>query len=219
MKLHSVLLLAMIAIPGLEASAILDATGETTALLHTGDSLNFELFGGSFGLNARAFGLQSDPTEISFALVSAPTMWAGSFSGALGSSSGAVNFSGLTFHPGTFSGAGYQGGVSTLQGYLHLSPQLSREFSGGGPVVLTLRNDGPDLVLGLNPYFLRQDLYVSLYGGRLSVGATGGSVSVASASPALSAAPEPDSLWLFWGAGALLCGFSVALGRVPGRPK
>jgi hypothetical protein len=67
-----------------------------------------------------------------------------------------------------------------------------------------LRNDGDDLVLGLPPTTLRQDLSVDLTGGPLSVGAVTRSVTLISA--ALNApagfgavslenqAPEPASL-------------------------
>ncbi len=77
----------------------------------------------------------------------------------------------LTFHSGFFQGSAYSGEVSTLEGELPLPPLLSAALLEGPFIVLALRNEGPDVRLGLDPYVLRQDLYAGLSGGPLSVGA------------------------------------------------
>jgi hypothetical protein len=41
-------------------------------------------------------------------------------------------------------------------------------------MAISLRNQGPDIVLGLDPYILRQALFASLSGGPLTVGAVPG---------------------------------------------
>jgi hypothetical protein len=248
MKLHLVPLLAILCAPPLGAGTILDVGGQPDIMLHTGDSLAFEIQGGSFSRNALAFGLPRDPEQVSFALISMALSGAlpgaGVFSASLRSADGtvSVDFAGpLTFHEGSFSAAGYQGPVSTLQGYLQLSPLLSQELFGRAPAVLTLRNEGPDLTLGLEPYTLRQDLFISLGGGPMSVGGIVGSAKLESGSafrPAVlgstpnpnavgnsgtpdsvSLSPEPGSSGLFLAGGALLCGVSVALSRISKRHK
>jgi len=70
-----------------------------------------------------------------------------------------------------------------LQGYLQLSATLSAEIFGSGAAQLVLQNDGDDLVLGLPPTILRQDLSVSLIGGSFRVGALAGGVSLQTSLP------------------------------------
>jgi hypothetical protein len=210
-------------------------------LVKTGESLAFDIFIGSFGKNSLALGLPTYPTEITFALISLPLTRTGSFSAWLqsGDDSVTVDFNGpLTFHDGTFAGAKYQGVDSTLQGYLTLTPELSQDLfdNSGGPAVLHLRNDGPDIEIGLDPYILRQSLFISLAEGPLSQGGIVGSanleeaaqvkpgasrngfklasVSIPGAPLAPVVTPEPGTARLFLAGGTLLCGLSAVISRI-----
>jgi hypothetical protein len=80
---------------------------------------------------------------------------------------------------------------------------------------------------------MRQDLFASLSGGPLSVGAIPGSVVLESPDKPMilehfgrtatfaadSEVPEPQTLALLFGGGALLCGLSAVLARVSRRRK
>jgi hypothetical protein len=232
------LFLAMLATPtftpALQAGTISDVSGQTTVLVKTGESLAFDIFIGSFGKNSLALGLPAYPTEITFALISLPLTRTGSFSAWLqsGDDSVTVDFNGpLTFHDGTFAGAKYQGVDSTLQGYLTLTPELSQDlFDNSG---------GPDIEIGLDPYNLRQSLFISLAEGPLSQGGIVGSanleeaaqvkpgasrngfklasVSIPGAPLAPVVTPEPGSARLFLAGGTLLCGLSAVISRISKR--
>ena len=231
MILRSVLLLLAILGPqALRATTIVDISDQVSLSLRTGDTLAFEIRSGSFEKNALAFGLSTYPTEISFALVVGPLLRTGSFSASLGSLDGgvSVDFPGpLGFHDGSFSAGGLRSAVYTLQGYLELSPQLSQEIFVGGTTILRLRNDGPDVTIGLDPYTMRQDLFVSLAGGPMTVGGTVDSAALESrgglrAMPFAnaerndaSAVPEPGSTALFLAGGIVMCMLSTAMARVP----
>ncbi|MCX6632878.1 MAG: hypothetical protein NTW28_35215, partial [Candidatus Solibacter sp.] len=90
------------------------------------------------------------------------------------------------------------------------------------------RNGGPEVTVGLAPYLMRQDLFASLTGGPLSVGAIPGWVELerqefgarlmnsrgAMSFAADSEVPEPGTGALFLGGGVLLCGLSLVLARV-----
>lgn len=185
----------------------------TTALLHSGDSLRFEVLAWNFAALAAGFGVEQYPTGVRFVFVSAPVNSTAQFEAALDSGDGAVAapFGALlSFAPGVFQGSGYSGTVSTLEGSLYLSEALSQQLFGGSAAVLTLRNTGADVTLGLPPYTLAQDLNVSLSGGPLSVGALNGGVT-------LEDAPEPGSGALLLVGGALLCLLSRVLKRVFNR--
>jgi hypothetical protein len=141
-----------------------------------------------------------------------------------------VAFGDLAFSPGYFEGSGYSGEVSALRGHLSLSPLLSEVLFSSTTTVIALRNEGPDVEVGLAPYVLRQNLYASLSAGPLSVGAVSGSVdlegranrarmnSFGSMSFVVDTeAPEPQSGGLFLLGGALLCAISAILPRISRR--
>jgi hypothetical protein len=235
MKPGSVFLLAMAVSPLLGGATIFDVTGSNSVRLQTGDTLAFDVEAGGFVRNAAAFGLVRYPTDFSFALFSEPVSGAGSFSASLGS----IDFSSpSSFQAGSFSSLIYQGAVSTLQGYLHLSPVLSQEIFKSGSAQLLLRNDGPAIILGLAPYTLRQDLFVSLGGGPLSVGGLVSAVNLESVdlpgsnlqsfdnsgavlrnADSFSTVPEPGTSALFFTGGPVVLGLSVFLRRLARRGK
>ena len=182
-------LLMLIVLP-LGAATVSDT--DTSVLLHAGDSLAFEVLTWNFGFNAARFGLPAYPTDVTFTFVSAPVPADAAVSAWLESPDGGtyVPFAGSTaFLPGLFSSSQFSGIVSTLQGYMHLSPSDSAAIFQTGAAELILVNDGPDLLLGLPPNTLRHDLSVSLTGGPLSVGAMSASVTFQ------QAVPEPSTLF------------------------
>jgi hypothetical protein len=227
--------LAILAAPPIGAST-LDVSSETSIVVHAGDTLIFQLLTGSFGVNAARQSQSPYPTDVSFALVTAPLSEAAGFAATVESADGTVSVAldNLTFGLGNLQSSGYTGAVSVLQGALHLSSLLdsARLFSGSS-VVVTLLNEGPDVTVGLAPYLLRQDLFASLSAGPLSVGAIPGSVELESPDKPMnlkrfggmgplavdSEVPEPQTFGLLFGGGALLCGLSAVLTRVSRRGK
>src|ERR1017187_3874450 len=169
--------LAILAAPPIGAST-LDVSSETSIVVHAGDTLIFQLLTGSFGVNAARQSQSPYPTDVSFALVTAPLSEAAGFAASVESADGTVSVAldNLTFGLGNLQSSGYTGTVSVLQGALHLSSPLdSAGLFGGSSVTVALLNEGPDVTVGLAPYLVRQDLFASLSGGPLSVGAITGS--------------------------------------------
>jgi hypothetical protein len=225
----------MLGTNALYAGAILslDVSTETTVTVHTGDTLAFHLLTWNFAKNATRYNVPALPSDINFAFVTAPVGVAGEFAARLESEDGSATaaLGDLKFTPGFFTSSGYTGDVSTLQGYLHLSPQLSQSLFEPGSIVIALENLGPNLELGLAPYILRQNMYASLSAGRLSVGALPGWVeleepqnqmrlSVFDASEtfgAVAEVPEPGSMSLLVGGGVILCALSALLGQFSQR--
>ena len=142
-------------------------------MVRTGDTLVFRLLTSNFGGNAARLGVPQSPSQVDFALVSDGAAVGGEFAATLESAdrSVSVGFGDLTFHSGIFQGSAYAGEAAMLEGYLPLPPLLSETLFAGPFVMLYLRNEGPDIRIGLAPYLLRQDLFASLSGGPLSVGA------------------------------------------------
>jgi len=187
-----------------------DLTGAETVLVRTGDTLSFDLFTGSYSANAQALGLSANPEAIAFCLITSPLAIPGQFVATITSSDASIElaFGGVSrFNTGYLSSAGFQGIVSTLNGHLNLTSSVSSELFSGGALRLNLRNQGPDLLLGLPPLTLSQDLFVTLSGGPLSVGAHAQSVTLQRPdSPLLLAGrfnsdisdvPEPGSACFF----------------------
>ena len=220
---------AMLAAPAMGVT-ILDVSSETSLVVHTGDSLIFQLLTWNFGVNAARQNLSLYPTDLNFALVSAPLSGAAGFTASVESADGTVSMAldNLTFGLGNLQSSGYTGAVSMLQGHLNLSLPDSQQLFGASSILIDLLNEGPDVTIGLEPYLLRQDLFASLSAGPLSVGAIPGSVEQESPDKPLSSkhfggpatfapdseVPEPQTLALLFGGGALLCGLSAVLARV-----
>jgi hypothetical protein len=234
MRLRWGLYLAILAAPVVGAGTI-DVSAETSSVVHTGDTLVFQLLTRNFGVNAAGLGLPRYPTGVNFDLISAPLNVTGGFDATLESADRAVSvaFDSLNFGPGYIQSSEYTGAVSTIQGYLQLSPALSEALFGAGSAVIALRNEGPDVTVGLAPYVLRQDLYASLSSGPLSVGPLPGAVELESQEGRTrslglegpvrlapdSAVPEPQSGVLFLGGGVLLCALSAVLARISRRRR
>jgi hypothetical protein len=217
-------LLALFTLP--LCAGVVDVSFSQTALVHSGDTLSFNLFTWNYTANAQSFGLPLYPTDVAFALVTAPFNGPSQFSATLTSSDASVTvgFDGTPgFAPGYLSSADFQGAVSSLQAHLHLSSALSQDLFGGGSIRLDLQNTGADLDLGLSPLTFRQDLFFTLSGGPLSVGAMPGTVTLESPSGSQSqftgglqlidSVPEPGSGWLLTGGGALLWAVSTMWSR------
>ena len=214
------------------AATTIDVSADTGIVVRTGDALIFHLLTSGFSGNAARLDLPQSPSQVDFALVSAPLSMTGEFAVTLESADRSVSeaFGDLTFHSGFFHGSAYSGEVSTLQGDLFLPPLLSAALFDGLSVLLVLRNEGPDVRLGLAPYVLRQDLYAGLSGGPLSVGAVPYTVdlearanhSVALARVANGASmaevPEPVTGGLLLGGGVLLCALPTLRTRIFRRP-
>src|ERR1017187_1397399 len=111
MLLRWALYLAMLAVPVAGGAATIDVSAETSVVVHTGDTLVFQLLTSSFGKAAASFGLTVQVTDVFFAFATAPLSEAGSFAATLQSAdrSASVAFGDLTFGTGMFQSAGYAG--------------------------------------------------------------------------------------------------------------
>src|SRR5260370_21251640 len=149
MRLRWGLYLAFLTAPVIGASTI-DVSTDTSAVLHTGDTLVFQLLSWNFAVDAPAFGLPAYPAEVNFALVSAPLGAAGEFAATLKSADRSVfvAFRDLTFGPGYFHGSGHAGEVLPLHRYLSLSPVLSEELFHAPSAFIVLRQQSPEVTLG-----------------------------------------------------------------------
>jgi hypothetical protein len=222
------LYLAILALPAM-GGTISDITAESTTVVHTGDTLIFQLLTSNFVTNAAGRNFSLYPAEVNFAFMSAPLTRA-AFSATLESADGEVSMAlgDLAFGAGFFQSSQYTGDVSVLKGHLSLSMADSASLFSALSIVITLQNKGPDVTVGLAPYLLRQDLFAGLSGGPLSVGAIPGLVmlesldrpsnskSLAGAGPLAgdSEVPEPRAGGLLLGGCLLLCVFSTFMARV-----
>jgi hypothetical protein len=199
------------------AANTIDVSTSALAVLHPGDTLSFEISDRSFAANAARYGQPSAPTAISMQFVSTPGIRDARLAATLESQDGSVfvAFGNLLADlPGTFSGAGYQGPVTSFRGSIGLSQAQSQEIFSGSSALLVLQNRGTDdLTLGLPPYTLRQDLYLTLLAGSMSAGATQLGVQLDT-----EPVPEPHPGPLLLAGGLLLCAIATVWKRL-GRDK
>src|SRR6185369_17918903 len=108
MKLQLALCLAILSGPSIGAATI-DVSADNSAIVRTGDALVFHLLTWNYAVDAAALGLPLYPSEISFALVSAPLGVNGGFAATLESADRGVSiaFGDLNFTPGYFQGSRY----------------------------------------------------------------------------------------------------------------
>jgi hypothetical protein len=238
MNKRVLLLLAILGTSALYAGTIrsLDVSSENTVAVRSGETLRFHLFTWNFADQAARYDLSPAPSDLTFALVTAKLGSGGTFAATLESEDRSISaaIGDLTFQPGTFMSSDYSGEISTLQGYLYLSPLLSESLFQSGSMVISLLNLGSDVELGLATNVLQQDMFASLSAGQLSVGALpgrvelekpqtqqrGSSFSVGSLAAAPPQVPEPGSKGLLVAGGVLLCALSALLRRIsPARTK
>jgi hypothetical protein len=220
------LYLVILATPAI-GGTIRDVSDDTSVAVHTGDTLVFQLLTSSFAADAARLHLPVQLTGISFAFATSPLSGAGSFAATLESADGlSVAFGELTFGTGSLDRGGNGQDVSVLES--SLSQLDSKALFGKPSVFIALRNDGPEVTLGVPSFPMRQDMFATLSGGSLQVGAIpvsvelesqdkpGSFIALGRAMPfsADSEAPEPHSGGLLLGGGALLCGLSGVLARV-----
>jgi hypothetical protein len=231
MRVWRGLCFAMITASSVSAST-LDVSALTSVVVHTGDTLVFHLLTSNFSGNAARLGLAQSPSQLDFALVSAPSDMPGEFAVSVESADQSVSeaFGELTFHSGFFQGSAYSGEVSILEGELSVPPLLATALLEGPFVVLALCNEGPDVRLGLDPYVLRQDLYAGVSGGPLSVGAVPYLVDLKGRANhpmllggvanggAIAEVPEPGAGGLLLGGGVLLWAIQALRTRIFRRP-
>jgi hypothetical protein len=220
------------AVVGLHAGTM-DISSAESVLVAGGDTLSFELFTGSYSVAAQQFGLSPYAQVLRFCLVTAPIGPGEQFSATLRTADASISVGlgdVLDFSPGFLSRTGFQGAVSTLQGQFQLDSESSQNLLGSGPVWLDLTNLGPGLTLGLQPQVFSHDLYASLSGGPLSVGAITGTVLLQHPTPTFAfslngnavdafALPEPGTPWMLAGGGALLAAVSRRLTLLSHRHK
>jgi hypothetical protein len=172
----------------------LNYTDATDVTLHTGEDLLFRVSIADYLNEAPYFGAPLLPTNFSFTLVTAPTSSGAQFQTGLESYSGDstdILPGSLTFQPGTFDSSTYDGPVSTLNGSFSLSPQQSASLFADGTAFLLVEDVSGEATIGLPSYTLPNDLYGSVSGGDLSVGAW--TISTFYDPPPPSVVPEPGS--------------------------
>ncbi len=181
-------------------ASIVNDTNATDVSLHTGEDLLFRVSIQDYQNEALLFGAPMLPTSFSFTLVTAPTDSAVQFQAGLESDNGSnadILPQSLTLEPGTFDSGNYSGPVSTLSGSFSLSSSQSNSLFAGGTAFLVITDLGGNVTIGLPPYTLTDDLYGSVYGGGLNVGAW--TISTFYDPP--TAVPEPGSGFLVFSGG------------------
>ncbi|MDE3167132.1 MAG: PEP-CTERM sorting domain-containing protein [Acidobacteriota bacterium] len=228
MKSPLAFVLVAAALP-LSASSI-DVTRADSVLLHSGDTLSFTLQTFSYARNAQTFGLSPIPASLLFSLVTTPTTQSAGFAVTLSSADASYDVAldaPLGFTAAGLGSSKYRGAVSALSASFSFTGAESDRLFSGSVAHLNFRNLGGDVTLGLSGLLLPQDLYSSLSGDRLTVGALAISASLQEPSclssapgafslqaPPPAAVPEPSSAVLLLGGGALICAFSLLLRRL-----
>ncbi len=210
LRISSLLLLAGVLIAPLRASTV-NVTDDSNVFLSTGEDLLFRVSIQDYQNEASYFGAPLSPTGFGFTLVTAPTDSGAQFQVELESDNGSsfdILPGSLTLQPGTFDSWDYSGPVSTLSGSFSLSSNQSDSLFAGGTAFLIIKDLSGNVTLGLPPYTLTDDLYGSVYGGELNVGAT--TISTFYDPP--TAVPEPGSGFLVI-AGGLGLSIAAALRR------
>jgi hypothetical protein len=179
---------------------------------------------------AQQLGLSQDAEVLCFALMTAPLETGQEFSATLRSADASVSLAldhSLDFTAGYYSSSAFHGAVSTLQGQFRFDSAEAQDLLQSGTMWIDFTNLGGDLTLGLEPLTLNRELYASLSGGPLSVGATNGAVLLEHPLPRFSPrllafgpppnsftpTPEPGSALMMMCGGSLLLGLSSAIKR------
>jgi hypothetical protein len=213
MRYYWLPIVLVFATPSLRSNTI-NVTGDTFALLQTGDELLVQFNIQNYEVNARRYGAPALPQSIDLLFVTDPSNFDGQFEASLVSRNGSTVLPFpdlLSFTPGYFQGPRYAGPISTLTASIDLSSQAANALFPRANATLDLRNLGGDVELGLPPYTLGQDFNIGLDGGPISVGARITSVKLEHNSS--SPVPEPNSGLLMVGGGAILCLLARLMGR------
>ena len=189
-------------------ASVIDVSAQTSVEVLAGDSLLTAVPVWNFSINAGNYGLPLDPTSIQFTLVTLPVTSTAAFQATLSNGTESVQFNGpLYFVPGQLQGTFYNGAVSVLEGSVQFSEAFSQQLFSS-TTTLTLLNEGPNVIVGLAPYTIKQDLTISLGGSGLSVGAVEGQVFL----DPPTATPEPSTWCLLFG--SMLWGLSAGVRRL-----
>ena len=195
-------------------SSTINVTGDTFALLQTGDELLVQFNIQNYEFNARRYGAPALPQKRGSTLCDGTIHFRGPIRGQPSFNErvdcAAVRGT-LEFLARGLSRLGVSGSGIDSHREHGLSSQTASALFPGANATLDLRNLGGDVQLGLPPYTLAQDFNLSLDGGPISVGARITSVKLARASS--SPVPEPNSGPLMVGGGAILCLLARLLGR------
>jgi hypothetical protein len=174
-------------------------------------------------------GISPYPASVNFTFASMPVSVAGQFTSELESTDGTASISlpdALTWCSGYAHNSVDSGPVSAIEGSVALSDLTSQAMFSNSEAELVLTYSGADVDVGIEGNTLRQDLYVSLLGGPMSIGAMVYSVSFEGgeegAGPLFRTAnlevpaAEPNTGTLLM-AGGGLCFLAGVLKRIPRR--
>jgi hypothetical protein len=200
------------------SAGTIDVTSQSSQLLQSGDSLDFLFSSRSYVICATGMGMSPYPGSIDFTFASAPVSVTGQFTATLESANETVAAefpAPLTWSSGYAHNSGYSGPISAVVGSLALSDALSQAIFSNSEAELVLTYWGSDVDVGMQANTLRQDLFVSLTGGSLSIGGMvysvalddgwdDGAAIVGSSNEGPAAAEPSSSVLLLAGAGLCL---------------